>query len=126
MTRTRRLLPAALAIAVTVAIAGCAGTPSSGGAGSGSATSATASSGHRVVISGFAFHPSTLTVPAGSKVTFVNQDDTTHTATGSGSFDSGNLNHGQSYTYTFSKPGTYHYICNIHQYMHATVVVTAK
>jgi len=127
MTRTRHLSMTAAAILATVfAIGGCGATPSSGDAGSGPASSVTASSGHRVVISGFAFHPSTLTVPAGTKVTFVNQDDTPHTATGSGGFDSGNLNQGQSYTYTFTKPGTYKYICSIHQYMNATIIVTAK
>lgn len=124
MTRTRRLALAAFLSAIPVAASGCGGsTPH--GAGSGQPPG-TAGSTHRVIISGFAFHPSTLTVPAGTKVTFVNQDSTVHTATGAGGFDSGNLQHGQSYTYTFTKAGTYNYICSIHQYMHATVVVTGK
>ncbi len=126
MTRTRRLALAAFLFAIPVAASGCGGSTSTG-AGSGQpAGTGTAGSAHRVIISGFAFHPSTLTVPAGTKVTFVNQDSTVHTATGSGGFDSGNLQHGQSYTYTFTKAGTYNYICSIHQYMHATVVVTGK
>jgi plastocyanin len=125
MTRTRRLALAAVLAVIPVAAVGCGGSTSTG-AGSGPAATAAASSGHRVVISDFAFHPSTLTVPAGTKVTFVNQDSTVHTATDSGSFDSGNLKQGQSYTYTFTKPGTYDYICGIHQYMHGTVVVTTK
>lgn len=124
MTRTRRLALSALLTAIPLAASGCGGTTSQG-AGSGQPAGTTGSA-HRVVISDFAFHPSTLTVPAGTKVTFVNEDSTVHTATGSGGFDSGNLQHGQSYTYTFTKAGTYNYICTIHQYMHATVVVTGK
>jgi plastocyanin len=125
MTRTRRFALAAILSAIPVAASGC-GSSTSTSAGSGPTSSVTASSGHRVVISDFAFKPSTLTGPAGTKVTFTNQDSTLHTATGSGSFDSGNLKQGQSYTYTFTKPGTYDYICSIHQYMRGTVVVTAK
>jgi plastocyanin len=81
--------------------------------------------GHNVTIKNFSFSPSTLTVKAGTKVTFTNEDATPHTATASAgnTFNSGTLGKGQSFTFTFTKPGTYHYICTFHQNMHGTVVV---
>lgn len=125
MTRTRHLVASAAVVVLAVLTAGC-GAAASNGAGSGSTPAVTASSGHRVVIQGFAFHPSTLTVPVGTTVTFVNEDSVAHTATAtaSGGFNSGNLDKGQTFTHTFTKAGTYNYICNIHQYMKATIVVT--
>ncbi|HYY92408.1 MAG TPA: plastocyanin/azurin family copper-binding protein, partial [Candidatus Dormibacteraeota bacterium] len=44
------------------------------------------------------------------------------------SFDSGSggISHGQTYTYTFTQAGTYHYYCDFHQsQMQAVVVVSA-
>jgi plastocyanin len=122
------------ALALTSALAGCGSSKSGGGvaaagnasAGSGS-SSCTQVSGSttKVMISNFAFHPSCVSVAVGTKVTFTNEDSTVHTATAStsGSFDSGDLKQGQSYTYTFSKAGTYNYICSIHQYMKGSVIV---
>lgn len=79
-----------------------------------------------VVIKDFSFSPATLTVPVGSSVTWQNKDSVAHTATANGkSFDSGNLEGGKSFTYTFTKPGTYDYVCSYHSSMTATVVVTA-
>ena len=77
-----------------------------------------------VVIKDFGFSPSALTVPAGTAVTWQNKDSVAHTVTGKG-FDSGNLDGGKSYTYTFAKPGTYDYVCSYHPSMTASVVVTA-
>ncbi len=76
-----------------------------------------------VVISNFAFAPETLTVPAGTKVTFKNADGTVHTATASDqSFDSGKLDQGQSYSATIKK--SVDYFCDIHQYMTASIKVS--
>jgi plastocyanin len=62
--------------------------------------------GQQVAISiGSNFSPRDVTVPAGSVVTWTNNDGSPHTATGTG-FDSGMLNNGQKYSHTFSKPGT--------------------
>ncbi len=78
-----------------------------------------------VVINNFAFSPQQLTVKAGTKVTWKNNDSVAHTVTSnSGAFDSGTLNTGASYSFTFSTPGTYSYHCMIHPNMTATVVVT--
>lgn len=78
-----------------------------------------------VVIQNFAFSPSNLTVKAGTTVTWINQDSTTHTITSdNGAFQSSeDLNQGSNYTFTFSKAGTYPYHCSIHPNMKGTIVV---
>ena len=80
-----------------------------------------------VTIKDFAFVPSTLSIPVGGSVTFKNLDQAAHTATDSnGAFDSGNLDTGKSYTFTFKKAGTYKYVCTYHPSMRATIVVGAS
>lgn len=79
-----------------------------------------------VLIKDFAFVPSTLTIPVGTSVTWKNVDTASHTATDAkGAFDSGNLDTGKSFTFTFTKAGTYHYVCTYHQSMVATIIVGA-
>jgi plastocyanin len=79
-----------------------------------------------VTIKDFSFAPATVTISAGDSVTWLNQGPTTHTATASdGSFDSGNLAKGKSYSKTFSSAGTFSYICKPHPFMKGKVVVTA-
>ena len=74
----------------------------------------------------FAFQPGSLEVPAGSTVTWTNTGAATHTVTADdGSFDSGNLAPGASFSQTFNTAGTFAYHCNIHPQMTATIVVTA-
>jgi plastocyanin len=86
------------------------------------------SSGSRqhTAISGYAYHPVTLTVAAGTAVTFTNDDATAHTATSmstSPPFDTGTLKPGQSKTITLSKSGTYAYYCQFHPFMRGTITV---
>lgn len=129
MTRTRSTALAASSGALAILIAGCgsssSGSTSSGqSAGSGSGVkSGTAS----VAIVNYSFKPATLTVKAGTKVTFTMEDaSTVHTATGSGNaafIKSPNLKKGQSYTVTFNEKGTFSYICQIHPYMKGTIIV---
>ncbi|MFB8006772.1 cupredoxin family copper-binding protein [Nocardia sp. NPDC056000] len=78
-----------------------------------------------VTIDNFAFAPATLTVPVGTTVTWTNRDEEPHNVAASdGGFHSPNLGAGATYTFTFTKAGTFAYICAIHPFMHATVVVT--
>jgi plastocyanin len=78
----------------------------------------------------FAYKPPTLTIPAGTTVTFINDDDTAHTITavdqlnGKPIFDSGNMDQGQKWTHTFQTVGTFKYVCAYHPFMKATIVVT--
>ena len=84
------------------------------------------SAGATVTIENFSFSPATLNVKVGTKVTFIQKDSTPHnaTATDAGGFKTPTMTQGKSYTVTFTKPGTYPYICTIHQYMKGTVVVS--
>lgn len=79
---------------------------------------------NQVIISNYKYLPSTLTIKAGSSVTWINTDAMTHTATSNNSvFDSGDITTGKSFTYKFNTPGTYPYFCIYHPYMVATIIV---
>jgi plastocyanin len=77
-------------------------------------------------INNFSFTPKELTIAVGTKVTWTNKDDEPHTVVNAGSppaFKSTALDSGDSFSFTFDKPGTYKYFCSIHPFMTATVVV---
>ncbi|MCQ4079371.1 plastocyanin/azurin family copper-binding protein [Streptomyces sp. RB6PN25] len=83
--------------------------------------------GNAVSIKNFAFSPAVLKVKVGTTVTWTNQDGDAHTVTSAGSggpLKSAPLTTGATYSYTFTKPGTYAYFCSIHPFMTATVEVT--
>ena len=81
---------------------------------------------HTVAIADFAFSPDTLTITAGDTVTWTNEDAVAHTATStSGAFDSGDLEQGESFSLTFTTPGTYDYLCTPHPTMTGRIVVLA-
>jgi plastocyanin len=75
-----------------------------------------------VIIKDFSFQPDVLEVSAGTTVTWVNYDNTTHAV--SGAVFGGRISPGSSYSYKFSNPGTYDYSCSIHPYMSGRVIVT--
>src|SRR5690348_1197321 len=78
----------------------------------------------QVKIDNFVFSPNPLTVPVGSTVRWVNQDDIPHNVVGDdNSFRSKALDTDDSFTYTFTKPGTYTYFCSIHPKMTGKIVV---
>lgn len=77
-------------------------------------------------IANFAFMPKSVTVKAGTAVTWTNQDDETHTVTSiTKDFKSKPLSAGDGFTYTFTTPGTYKYFCSLHPFMTGTIVVEA-
>ena len=70
------------------------------------------------------FIPATLSVSAGQKVTFVNDDDDAHTVTADdGSWDSEGLNQGQKWVHAYAKPGKVAYHCTVHPFMKGIIVV---
>jgi len=76
------------------------------------------------VVNEYAFGPDNISVPVGTSVTWTNQGDVQHTASSdSGLFDSGLLSNGDSFSYTFSSPGTYNYFCTPHSWMLGQVTV---
>lgn len=80
--------------------------------------------GVRVSAVDFAFAPATVDVPAGTVVTWVNDGAALHTITaGSGTFDSGFIAAGATYSRRFPVAGTFPYLCTIHPGMAGTVRV---
>jgi plastocyanin len=105
-------------------------TPASGGATATIAptnTTATGSSANVVNVANFQFSPATLTVKAGTTVTFkgVSGDHTVTSDAGSTMMFDQSISQGSSITITFANPGTYKYHCSIHASMHGTIVVTS-
>ncbi|HYL02914.1 MAG TPA: cupredoxin family copper-binding protein [Steroidobacteraceae bacterium] len=77
-----------------------------------------------VIARGFMFAPVSLTVAAGSTVSWVNKDDEPHTVVSdSGLFRSGAMDTNQSFAFRFDRPGTYRYACSIHPRMTGTIIV---
>lgn len=81
------------------------------------------------------YTPATITVPVGTTVTWRNEDAVFHTvtsgasngttATPDGTFDSGEIQPGETFSYTFDTPNTFDYHCTPHPWMVGQVVVTA-
>ena len=80
-----------------------------------------------VTIDNFSFAPATLTVKAGSTVTWTNRDDIPHgIASSNNAFKkSAALDTNDSYSFTFATPGTYQYFCYLHPHMVGSIVVEA-
>ncbi len=147
--KARLAVPLLVAVTlVAVTLAGCGG-PSAIGTGASAAAStagtapsmapmpsmsmpstgqpptAAAAASSTVDIQNFAFSPVAVTVRAGTTVTWTNKDGEPHTVTERNkAFASPVLSSGQSYSHTFTTPGSYSYLCTIHPFMVATVVVT--
>ena len=78
-----------------------------------------------VNIDNFAFTPKELTVKAGTTIVFHNRDDIPHSVVGSkGEFHSKALDTDDSFSFTFTKAGTYDYSCGLHPKMQGRIVVT--
>ncbi len=79
---------------------------------------------NRIVVKDFMFTPNSLTIKAGSSVTWANLDDEPHTVVSdAGLFRSGAMDTNESFSFKFDKPGTYHFTCSIHPRMVGTIVV---
>lgn len=78
-----------------------------------------------VSIDNFTFTPQTLTVKAGTTVTWTNKDDIPHgIASDNNAFRrSKALDTGDKFAFTFTTPGTYKYFCYVHPHMTGTIVV---
>jgi len=77
-----------------------------------------------VTIEDYAYVPPSLTIPAGTTVTWTNKDSVKHTVTQRHSlFDSGLLGKDETFSYTFNEPGEYEYYCIPHPFMVGAVIV---
>ena len=73
----------------------------------------------------FAFDPTSVEIPAGTTVLWTNTGVAPHTVSAKdGSFGSEMLAAGASFEHTFTTPGSYAYLCQVHPEMTGTVVVT--
>lgn len=131
----RRLLAVLVTVAVIAvgSVLGIVLVGDSSVGGSGSAAGVTTASARssagaaagivKVDISDFTYLPQTVTVRAGSRVRWVNDDTAPHTATAAGAFDTGALRKGDSKVMTLDEAGSYAYVCAFHPFMKGTVVV---
>lgn len=119
MTARRWLIPVlVITILMTAACGSSGGPPKS--------ASTKSSAPDTIVIKNFTFYPSSLTVTPGATVTVHNEDVATHTVTANDNqFNTGDVTPGSTKTFAApTKPGSYGYICEIHQYMTGTLVVS--
>jgi len=72
------------------------------------------------------YSPSTITISVGSTVIWTNDGGIAHTVTetsGPTGFDSGNMDPGATFQFTFTKAGTYKYDCKYHPFTTGTIIV---
>jgi plastocyanin len=80
-----------------------------------------------VSIQNFSFNPPLITVPAGTTVTWTNNDVEQHTVTARDrAYTSDPINNEKTFSHTFQTAGSFEYFCMIHPHMVGTVVVTAQ
>jgi len=119
----------ALSAAGVVLLAACGGSTSPYGGGGGGGGTCTPTASKVCMTNALSFNPSTLTITAGTTVTWQN-GSITHTVTSDAgsaqTFDSGNIGNGGTFTQTFNTAGTYAYHCKIHvaSGMTGTITVT--
>jgi plastocyanin len=115
-------------IVVLIGISGCSSSKDSSATtkSSSSAGATKPVSTDAVTIKDYAFSPKSITVAAGTKVTWTNKDQFAHAIkdAASGQSGAGNIDPNSTYSHTYSTPGTYPYVCAIHPNMHGTVTVT--
>jgi len=77
-----------------------------------------------VNIKGMKYDPASVTIKAGDTVTWTNADQRDHrVAAADGSFSSGNIGPGATYSFVFSKAGKFEYSCSLHPRMKGVVIV---
>jgi plastocyanin len=80
-----------------------------------------------ISIDNFTFTPASLKVKAGTTVTWTNRDDIPHgIASSTNAFKKSKaLDTDDSFSFTFTEPGTFQYFCYLHPHMTGTIVVEA-
>lgn len=112
------VVPLLAALAAVITLSATSDPTNSAGAGN-------ATTSNTIAIQNFHFSPDPVVVTTGTRITVTNRDSTAHTVTAKdGSFDTGDVGGGSSSSITISRPGTYRYFCNVHNYM--TGVITAR
>jgi plastocyanin len=79
----------------------------------------------QLAIDNFTFKPDAITVPVGTRIVWVNDDDIPHSIVETmGKFHSPALDTEDKFSFTFDKAGSYEYFCGLHPHMKGKVVVT--
>ena len=79
---------------------------------------------HYIDIQGYAFSPSSITINVGDTIVWTNYDSASHTVTSNdGTFDSGSISNGNTFSFTFTSAGTFNYYCAPHPSMTGSVTV---
>ncbi|RON43387.1 cupredoxin domain-containing protein [Pseudomonas frederiksbergensis] len=79
----------------------------------------------KIDIKEFMFGPKDMTVPVGTKVTWVNDDQIPHTVAETHKvFRSGALDTNDTFSYVFNTPGEFEYFCALHPQMIGKIVVS--
>ena len=122
----RSLMGVFAAVALVCAGCGSSGEKSSGGAAGGTGSTSTKAD-VTVKMRDIEFLPKRITVKRGQTVGWVNSDGVAHNVTkeqGPGSdFHSSTMNQGATYAHTFTKAGTFDYVCTIHPNQKGVVTV---
>ena len=134
-TQVRRLAGVLLATLLLIGLSACSSDSSSDSSATTAAsgtTDTTAGSASDTpaeptapVIENFTFIPDPIEISQGDAVTWTNNDGFAHTVTADDdSFDSGNINPGDTFEQTFDETGDFTYHCNIHSQMTDSVTVS--
>jgi plastocyanin len=126
----RKWLPLLIAcLALGLVVAGCGGDDDDDGNGGGGGaateqqpaeTGGGGGGGAHVSMKNIQFHPADVTIKAGQTVTWTNDEAVSHDVDGSGpggnfsSGPTGGMNEGDTFKFTFDKPGKYDYVCRVH------------
>jgi len=119
--RPRLTLSLIAGIAIIAGTAACSDNNSNTPAADVSITSGASSK----TTNAFSPNPFTRSLASSGKVTWINNDGTTHDLESDTSlWDSGDMSNGATFSFTFTAPGTYAYHCSIHPNMVGSIVVT--
>lgn len=134
MTTSRRTRALSLAVVACLLLAACGSDSTATDQAATDATTAPADDAASadppqdasVRMADMAFSPASISVPAGSTVTWTNDDSVPHTVTfgDEGPASSDTIDPGGTFAATFEEAGSYAYVCTLHPGMEGTVEVT--
>lgn len=124
MVHIMRSTSSALLLALALVVTACGGGDANGSTDTTAAPTGGGAGDPAVVIDGFAF-VDIQDVAVGEEVVVANRDATGHTWTSNdGTFDSGTIAGGNTFSFVFDTPGEYRFFCGIHPTMTGSITVT--